>query len=69
MKTVLPWLWIAPLPLTLLLDVTSDGGWPILVGNLVAVTVAGGGRGGGGRRPPPPPRQQHPDIGEELRPR
>ena len=40
MKTVLPWLWIAPLPLTLLLDVTSDGGWPILVGNLVAVTVA-----------------------------
>lgn len=40
MKTVLPWLWIVPLPLTLLLDLTSDGGWPILAGNLVAVTVA-----------------------------
>lgn len=40
MKIVLPWLWVVPLPLTLLLDLTTDGGWPVLVGNLIALTVA-----------------------------
>ncbi|MCU4296872.1 hypothetical protein D3I60_07245 [Brevibacterium permense] len=40
MRRLLTWLWLVPVPLTFALELLIGSGWPLILGNVIAVAVA-----------------------------